>query len=261
VKQYKLIKKYPGSRELGIKVSPISPSDTASKPSRYTDMIGREYGWHEVEDYPEYWEPVKEPQFKVGDWIYQIAYRFVDRICEVNNEGRVLMDGHNDITNYWNPKKLRLATPQEIETHLIAEAKKRGYAQGQTIKRNNFFYNSSKCDIPFPKDDRSEYKYSPMSVSCQANQDGLLFWGIFIYQQGQWAEIVKEEPIKIGEYEVKFGNDGDSKFVSVGCKHYSYQEICGLYDACLIFDINQIYAHNHIVETNLIQKIHKELCR
>ena len=250
MKQYKLIKKYPGSRELGTMVEGIIPDAAGANVSRYTDYIGGEYEWHEIEDYPEYWEPIKEPQFKVGDWIYQIAYRFVDRICKVNNEGQVLMDDHNDITNYWNPKKLRLATPQEIETHLIAEAKKRGFAKGVLHKWAHL------NDIRIT--DSDEWRYN-------SEQDWLTVisskMNFIIYHQGQWAEIVKEEPTKIGEYEVKFGNDGDSKFVSVGCKHYSYQEICGLYDACLIFGINQIYAHNHIVETNLIQKIHKELCR
>lgn len=86
----------------------------------------------------------------------------------------------------------RPATPEEVQSMLIKEAERRGYKQGMSFIYP--WYTGKEVCTPlfdgrtyyYPYDDRLEY------------------FGVAVYKQGRWAEIVKDSPIKIGGYEVKF---------------------------------------------------------
>lgn len=255
--KYKLIKSYPNSRETGTIVSPVPQPDTASKTSRYIDSSGRYYGWHEVEDYPEYWEEIKEPIFKVGDWIY-CESEWTDpvrRVESVKDDKFIILenvypDSYSKGVRTYLAKNFRLATTQEIETHLIAEAKKRGFAKGVSYRYPD------RPDLGIRKVESNEFGYDAEDDSFYDKG----FHNYNLYRGGQWAEIVKEEEIKIGEYIARFdfSNSGPNT-VSFGCKKYTFSEIISLYETCLVFGVSQVYAHNHLVEWMTIKKIYDEI--
>lgn len=98
----------------------------------------------------------------------------------------------------------------EIEAILIQEAKKRYNigdiipvmvnAQYSKVKSYDFMYDVEKDEL---------------DVLCRDN-----LWRS-IYTKGKWAEIIKEEPIKIGGYEVKF----EKGSVKVGCKEFTNEDV------------------------------------
>lgn len=235
MKKYKLIKKYPGSPLVGTTVEEDSHNQYVTE-----DIII--FSKAEVETYSEFWEEVKE--FKVDDWVRWIGWpgisirkiKSLDPFKWYENDD----DGYR-LKKY--PEEYRLATPEEIETYLIAEAKRKGFEVGVQFKsaytgreriiRNGIFY----CAGDLIENDR--------------------FNGDIIYNgdTNKWAEIIKKEEIKIGEYVAKFGNDT----VSFGCKKYTKMEVKDLYEVCLTFGIFSIHAHNHLVPFELIKKIYNRM--
>lgn len=137
-------------------------------------------------------------KFKVGDWVYQINNYFVDRISNIRYDGWIIMDNHNDPTNYWNDQRFRLATNEEIESHLIAEAKRRGYKTG--IRINSL--SSMGLSIGWEMDATRGYQYNSNDDDLSPlSRDGSL--DCTIYQRGQWAKFIADEPkynFKIGDW-------------------------------------------------------------
>lgn len=111
------------------------------------------------------------------------------------------------------PKTLicRRATPSEIESHLIEEAKRRGYKKGVIVDENKYEIS----DNNFKYDDFLDGLY------VKINNERLLP----IYLNGVWVEIIKDEAIKIGGYEVEF-KKGEIK---IGCKTISNSYIYNLF--------------------------------
>lgn len=112
----------------------------------------------------------------------------------------------------------RLATKEEIESALIAEAKRRldiglpirGLRRIEATDKwnsnggNGYGYDDNKSKL--------------LSVSWyyNAETDTLYNWGhglAVVYEKGKFAEILKDEPIKIAGFEVKY--DGNRCYVSV----------------------------------------------
>jgi hypothetical protein len=140
--------------------------------------------------------PTQEPKFEVGKWYksgktlfnYQLdygVYGFDDK-------------GEWETCDSWIWETwfdgTRLATPQEVETALIAEAKKRGFKAGTRIKTEEFGESviSNSC-AGFSYRDEKHHNYG-----------SLYYNGKLIYTQGQWAEIIQDDKIMIGGYEVFF---------------------------------------------------------
>ena len=83
-------------------------------------------------------------------------------------------------------------TPSEIGAALIAEAKRRGFKEG--VKYSGIGPHDTPSTIK-----GTEFRYS------SHGEDSLCQWGAgFVYFKGQWAEIINDEKIEIGGYEVKF---------------------------------------------------------
>ena len=73
MKKYKLIKKYPGSPSLGDTVVKTKHSQyPLVKCNEYVHEIITTctYGEYEVENYPEFWEEVKEKTYKILSWYF-----------------------------------------------------------------------------------------------------------------------------------------------------------------------------------------------
>lgn len=187
------------------------------------------------------------PKFKNGDWVkvVQSGYNASDFNNLINVGGRgvynsidydktlyridgqiKLWEGNGCHSQYCYPLKsgdnycgyvyeaaLSLATPKEIESHLIKEAKRRGYKEGAKVRclmtktpleLTSFNYYNSPDSLDSDQ----------LAFNCEENKGEV---ACIIYKQGQWAEIIKDEPIKIGGYEVKFKKGK----VSVGCREVS----------------------------------------
>ena len=135
----------------------------------------------------------KETEFKAGKWI----------IGKNTNDGRQYIPHHPvrfiEEGDYWcrfesdkdgrtetSKKYLRHATEDEVESHLIEEAKKRGYNQGVKVKNmtkdDNFSVDCINNGFKsFP------IEYNPRNDELSAN--------MAIYKQGKWAEIIEEKPV------------------------------------------------------------------
>jgi hypothetical protein len=123
-----------------------------------------------------------EPEFKAGDWV--IYDKYVFRINKVES-GIASSDDTIKCkwTLYIGTEYLRHATPEEIKSALIEEAKRR-YKNKRFYAASNIYYE---CDF----DSIKEFKYIE-------NNDGLYvmgdFDGLYIYYRGKWAEIIQDEP-------------------------------------------------------------------
>ena len=149
-------------------------------------------------------------KIEVGDYIEYTFTRDIDlafllnepldetRIGRINRiiNNSYIIDDKLQISSSHIIRKLK---PSQIESHLREEAKKRGYKKGTKIYRANCGRESF------------EIKYHTDFIYDERNDS--LYCNFTIYKQGQWAEIIKDEPIKIGGYEVKFKKGK----VSVGC--------------------------------------------
>jgi len=270
VKKYKLIKTYPGM---------IYDPDNlifSTNPDRA--------------NYPEFWKEIKEPQFKIGDWIYcgsgwDRPVRKVEKIVDDNLIVTETLYGE-DFSSFirtYPAKNFRLATTEEIETHLIAEAKERGYITGTVINSiptvASLFKWVVNCDAGYryyPDEDRLDCMRTERDVNCtiyhrgqwagitkeepimiagyKAEYDSLYdkgFHNYSFYRGGQWAEIVKEEPIKIGGFTTKIENN----MFWVGCRSFSFEKIKELYSIMSYFGIEQISISDTKIVPSIVKKI------
>lgn len=257
MKRYKLIKEYPGSRKTGTVVESVIPNDTGANITRYTDKIGGTYGWHEIENQPEFWEMVKEPQFKVGDWVKVVRSESVfvnfneamgyifrihteeDNIKKFNQGCAICIDPDNKYFINYTKDNVVLAATEEIEKHLKDEAKKRGYTENTII--NSLGGNSNKRIEYF------KWLYQPEEDILRANGDAML------YRDGQWAEIVKEEEIKIGGYNTSF--DYDQGMFYVGCRRFTFVSIKSLYQDMCYFGISIVRISDIDIEARTVKLI------
>lgn len=151
-----------------------------------------------VENHPDWFEEVKELEFKVGDWS---AYEFEGTKYLFKIE-KFKDDTVYRATNYamCSIKNLVPVTNEEIKSHLIKEAEKRGYG----------------VDI------RTEWGVISRGFKhdYQPSKDHFYYHNIRVYEQGEWAEIIKEEKIIINGYAlVKSG-----LLRKFGCANFSKEQ-------------------------------------
>lgn len=94
------------------------------------------------------------------------------------------------------------ATDKEVEAALIKEAKKRGFKDGVKIKPVS-------GDINILFDNKFEYL-----KKWHEYKNALFIDNYLVFSNGKWAEIIKDEPIKVGGYEVKKNAD----YYEIGCR-------------------------------------------
>ena len=131
----------------------------------------------------------QKPEFKVGDWVIGVKnFRPFHPVRITKIKKRIFYWKAVDNTecdNSWKSSLfdeevfIRLATHDEIENHLIEEAKKRGFKNGCFHKDNLFFFY--------------HLYYSPI-LEYRLNGDFLMNGNNFIiYENGKWAEVIEEK--------------------------------------------------------------------
>ncbi len=173
----------------------------------------------------------QEPKFEVGKWYkssYNNGYAIVNA-QEKCQDGKCEYYGYGtgyDIQKSW-AERIHIystaipATPQEVENALIAEAKKRGFKEGVSIKG---IYGGA------------GYTLSNTSANIM-NGDVFYLGGYLIYSRGQWAEIIKDDKIIIGGYEVEFF---ENEVVKIGCKEFRGLELTQLRDLMIRNGFNNV---------------------
>ena len=137
-------------------------------------------------------QQLNKPTFEVGKW-YKRDSGSIIFIQEFNS----LIKGYGvDYVGEWrneyissgDKSEYRPATDKEVEEALIKEAEKRGFKEG--VRVISVFSGVSSIIRNIDVD------FDPLVRALFMN-------GIGIFRNGKWAEIIKDEPIKIGGYEVK----------------------------------------------------------
>lgn len=100
---------------------------------------------------------------------------------------------YNMEPQHWKEHTIFPATPSEVKDALVKEAEKRGFKEGVTIKWHGIFNgwgpNETRHIIPGNYDLYNNMRNLSIGIIC-------------IFTEGDWATIVKDEPIMIGGYEV-----------------------------------------------------------
>jgi len=167
----------------------------------------------------------QEPKFEAGKWYVVTSvnnYKYLFNYQSTTNN-QYIGFGYNYKLESWitSPlmetnqlQSITPATPSEIETALIAEAKRRGFKDNLIIKDAKY---KEKSPPQF-----GHYRYI-------ADQDGLTNDMSWVYYQGQWAEIIQEDKIMIGDAIAEFRDGG----VWFNRHQYSKKELQSLVE---IFD-------------------------
>ena len=156
-----------------------------------------------------------KPEFEVGDWViataiggndslhdwYDLENAIViegdiDRVCDV--DGSVL----KVFGTAYRAGYVRKATPTEIETALRKEAERRGFKKGVYIDNTELGW-----DVDGYKINGEYWWYDELN-------DRLSLESYFIYDNGKWAEIVKDK-VKFFDWDVEHKGD-----IKIGCRWY-----------------------------------------
>jgi hypothetical protein len=144
--------------------------------------------------------------------------------------------------NIWQP-----ATTKEWEAALIEYAKKQGFKAGVTVERSEEFLLH--CEID--KEDLHYFigliKITSDRFVYYSDEDSLVLDGNYIYFAGQWATVVKEEPLIIGGVEVEIKDNS----VKIGKVSYDKFAIKSLLEISRDF--------NEPITTELLTKIISKL--
>ena len=193
-----------------------------------------------VEDINKRIDKLKEEKhrFEVGKWYkWGEFFIYVTSLPNGKLKGYGLdegewFDNRNDST-YWGfdiDANFILADQETVEAALIAEAKKRGFKKGVKFKRKSAIHVGYTegiigCSHGFQNTYKSHIKT-------------LEFGGCYIFQNGQWAEIIEEPKVVINGYEMK--QEGD--IVSFGCAKFDKSFIKDAQDSIRILNDAENYG-------------------
>lgn len=190
----------------------------------------------------------KEPISKDG-WYknkfhkYFCAYkRDGEYIYGINCFGEWLADFSNRGEEYHNDKSDILATDEEVKSALIKEAEKRGFKVGVKIKRDHFKLSRHTTVL----------SDAPGLMSYESDYNRLSFLGVYVFEDGLWAEIIKDEPLKVCGHEVKF--DAWEIYI-IGSKKIGKQELLEIKKVMEFNNFNTISFDNYSVTLEEINKI------
>ncbi len=153
---------------------------------------------------------LEEPKLEVGKWYYSSSTRDTVLTCHQRIDDDGTMEGYGFFCGKWEEEawhynNVRPATPQEVETALIAEAKKRGFIHECLFNEiadqanGGIDQNHGKVGGAFDMVDGVFYTY------------GYGRWCIF--KDGKWATIIEDKPPVVNGYDMEI-KDGLVKF---GC--------------------------------------------
>lgn len=190
-----------------------------------------------------WFEPIyEEEKFKVGDWVKYIGVSstickngYIYKLEDIDSDGWVYHICDDGSRNGYRKKNYKLATKQEIEQHLIAEAKRRGFGKG--IKWINPIYEN--------------YEFaSKGNFTSEFSGDNIIYLYLdhnTIYNKGEWAEIIKDEEIEISGYKAKF--DKARKTVQFGCKTITLEELKAV---LVVMELNKKFDYRFSISNNVI---------
>ena len=207
-------------------------------------------------------DEVNKPQFEVGKW-YKVIYGGSGALGANGLIGFVINKPNKKDDNYhgeffdslihtpflkiingsmWrlcDGFKLRELTDKEVEDALIAEAKTRGFEKGVIYDATNLgFEGQTDCLIT---SNSFEYRYNTLLIDN---------WRIF--EHGKWATIIKDEPIKIGGYEVK---KAEFNVYTIGCKSVSKTALNSLRDVMINNSFKKVSFDGVETDLETINKI------
>lgn len=161
-------------------------------------------------------QELNKPAFEVGKWYKSnraIYYKGDTNAYGLNDVGQWVEYQSKNIG--WESYKFVPATDKEVEEALIEEAIKRGFKEGGIVKGDSYFEHSYGGIITDSATWEYDINKDELSLirGIKTNIHGVC--RMIVYKQGKWAEIIKDEPIKIGGYEVKRDEGG---IIKIGCK-------------------------------------------
>lgn len=135
--------------------------------------------------------------FKVGEWVSMDDGRGSALICyqgKDNNHYGFNWAGEwttcfGNTTLNDCPEQCRLATKEEIEKHLIAEAEKRGFKEGVMVT-GLWDANTPGYRFKIQTCGKNRFEYFK-------NDDRLVLENACIYKQGNWATIISAEKVRL----------------------------------------------------------------
>jgi hypothetical protein len=189
----------------------------------------------------------KEEEFKVGDY-YKASQHGKDNLSKTSHpwayNGTIFRllkfdDTKNDIgrINLISecgeeicPSWLEKATLEEIETHLIKEAEKKGFVKGAKVKAKGRNTRNCYSHQDFTLQDRQWYsdisgEIEEVRISKCNNVVIRLKSDVTLFLEASSFELIPSHPlIQIGKYQVEFKED----FITVGCKSINAPKIINL---------------------------------
>lgn len=160
-----------------------------------------------------------EDRFKVGEWISfygSSSFGKITRLVPGDTHDIKWIDptiGNGIENNGGHHEMIKKLSDEEVLERFKKEATKRGLvpgviymSPGQKFKRT---LGNIKSFIPDWNDD----------ISCLDDSNNNCIWT----ENGGWSTLFKDEPIKIGEYEVKFGSYND--YISIDQNRYYPSEL------------------------------------
>lgn len=208
-----------------------------------------------------------KPKFEVGKWYKDINPHMIFNITEIRNGFKGYGLGS---LGYWIDNKedkedeglfyrdnmckanrdLVLATDKEVGEALIKEAKNRGFKEGVKVLRSDKLLSANETSSA-----PNEVYIMNNKYSYNAELNTLKIDGRVIFGTGEWAEIVKDEPIMINGFKVE---KIDNHF-KIGCKDITRKElnhIKGFMERNNYVKVNFSNDNNaHLVHLETINKI------
>jgi hypothetical protein len=166
----------------------------------------------------EWYPSVFKSEFEIGKWYTPkkqnegIALFCVTSPSNIYNIGKGF-DFKGDWTDMFNicgnsnPNSFRLATPQEVQTALINEAKKRGFVEGVKYNCNGILRRKDNVVCGIVKCEYWGGKNEGYGLHCTNNG--------WIFKDGVWATICKEQlPTELQSLVDKIGKEEIIKLLS-----------------------------------------------
>lgn len=164
-------------------------------------------------------EANKKVESKVGKWIKiktNYGNTYLIKITELESDvirGVGFKNGkwielEKGLFRDYKPYTYKKPTVEEIEKALITEAKRRGFNDSIKIKQNHSKFNNTHHFTL----SSNHFWYDEIEDKLMTHANGGA--KVWVYLDGEWAEIIEEEPIKINGHEVKIKN---AVTAQVGC--------------------------------------------
>jgi len=136
------------------------------------------------------------------------------------------------------------ATDKEVEEALIKEAVKRGFKKGVKIKQVS-------GDINILFNNKFEYL-----KEWNEYKNVLFIDNYLVFANGTWAEIIKDEIIKVGGYEVKkLENGSNATKYKIGCKEFYKADFLTVCDIMKVGNFKKVSFDGIETDLETINKI------